>query len=120
MTTELVARLPTDQLGGARVFRPCVINGKKYGPGETIAGEVLAGMPRQNLRALMDQRFIVAYPTPPAGGPAPVAADEEVYVYNRLGTPTYDVIVGKKLNALPLKKADAEALAKSRRKADVA
>lgn len=119
MTTELIARLPTDQLGGARVFRPCTIGGIKRRSSEVLSGEDLASLPRQSLKALIDQRFIVAWPKGTDAGPT-VAADEEVLVYNRVGTSTYDVVVGRRLNARPLSKHEAETLADKNRKPEAA
>ena len=112
-TTELIARLPPDQLGGARVFRPTMLFGQVYQRNEVISAEVLRKVPRQNLRALIDQRFIVAWPV--AASSVPVATDGEVFVFNRPGTSKFDVVVGQRLNAEPLSKADAEALAAQHR-----
>ena len=111
--TELIARLPTDQLGGAKVFRPCTIAGVKRNGGDALSAEELAAMPKATLRAMQDQRFIVAWPKS-ANAPSPI--DGEPYVYNRVGTSTYDVVLGQLLNAHPLSKADAEALAAQHRK----
>ena|SRR5579864_2942755 len=112
--SEMIARLPIDSLGGARVFRPCTIGGELRKGGDVLDAATLASLPRQTLRALVDQRFIV--PWPKAAGVAEVPADFEVYVYNRLGTSTYDVVLGKRLHDQPLSKADAEALAAKHRK----
>ena len=111
-TTELIARLPPDQLGGARVFRPTMLFGQVYQRNEVIPGDVLRKVPRQNLRALIDQRFIVAWPV--AASPVP-PSNQEVFVFNRPGTSKFDVIVGQRLNAEPLSKVDAEALAAQHR-----
>jgi len=110
MPIELIARLPSNQLGGARVFRPCNIGGKWRRAGDVLDAETLAVLPRQSLRALQDQRYIVAWPAP-ADAPPPSAAEGEPYVYNRVGTSTYDVVLGRRLNTRPLSKTDAEALA---------
>ncbi len=111
IATELVARLPLNQLGGARVFRPCNIAGQLRKSGDTLDAETLAAMPKAALRALVDQRFIVPWPK----SPLPQDGDDEILIYNRLGTSTYDVVLGKKLNATPLTKVDAEALATKHR-----
>lgn len=113
--TELIARLPTDQLGGARVFRPCTIAAKPRRSGDVLFAEELAAIPKAALRALIDQRYLVPWPRPTD---APLAApeDAEAHVYNRVGTSTYDVILGRKVNGRPLSKADAEALADRYRK----
>lgn len=114
-TTELIARLPSNSLGGARVFRPCNIAGVLRKSGDILSAEVLASIPKQSLKALQDQRFIISWPKP-TDAPAIPQVDGEPYVYNRIGTATYDVILGKRLNARPLSKTDAEALAESHRK----
>jgi hypothetical protein len=113
-TTELMPRLPREMIGGARVFRACKINGVKRRRGDTLDDGTIAGIPRATLNALQDQRFIVTWPKNPTAEPG------EVYVYNRIGTSTYDVVVGRKLNAAPLSKADAEALATQHRKPEAA
>ena len=110
MPIELIARLPYNQLGGARVFRPCNIGGQPRKSGDILSAELLAALPRQSLRALQDQRYIVCWPAP-ADAPPPSAAEGEPYVYNRVGTSTYDVVLGRRLNSRPLSKTDAEALA---------
>ncbi len=110
MPTELIARLPSNQLGGARVFRPCNIAGQPRKSGDVLSAELLASLPRQSLRALQDQRYIVCWPRPAEAPPQPT--DEgEPHVYNRVGTSTYDVVLGRRLNTRPLSKTDAEALA---------
>jgi hypothetical protein len=111
--TELIARLPRDRLGGAQVFRPVSIGGRMRKIGETISADELRAVPKQNLRALMDQRFIVAWPV----GTASAAVVGDVFVVNRPGTSHFDVIVGRKINADPLSKVAAEELAKGERPA---
>lgn len=106
--TELMARLRPDQLGGAKVFRAF----GTYKRGDIIPPDALAAMPMANLRALMDQRFIVAWPL--GEGPVPVAPvirQGEPHIVQRPGTNRYDVILGEKLNVAPLSKADADRLA---------
>ena len=111
MPTELIARLPSNSLGGAQIFRPCNIGGKWRKRGDPdLTAEELASLPRQSLRALQDQRFIVAYPAPADAPPAP-ETEGGPHVYNRHGTATYDVVLGRRLNTRPLSKLDAEALA---------
>lgn len=118
MTTELIARLPPDSLGGARVFRPCNVGGIQRKSGEVLSAEDVASLSKPALRALMDQRFIVAWPkAPDAASPDP---DAELLVYNRIGTSTYDVVRGTLLNDKPLSKADAEALAAKHRRPEAA
>lgn len=113
--TELIARLPADQLGGARVFRPCTIAGRAYRSNEVIGPEVLRRIPRQNLRALMDQRFIVAWPV--GENPARDEVISEVHVVPRAGANNrFDVIVGTRLNSAPLSKIDADRLAAAQRR----
>lgn len=111
MTNELIARLPLDELGGARVFRPCKLAGKDYARGGEVPLEILRQIPKANLRALLDQRYLVGYPTPRDA--APVAFESEVHVCQSPGTSRYNVIAGKKLNTVPLSKAEAEKLAES-------
>src|SRR5579863_5796436 len=108
--TDLMSRLPPSTLGGARVFRAF----GNYKRGDTISGDDLRRIPPANLRALQDQRFIVTWPAD-VGLNAPTLSAQvdppEVHVYLRAGTNRYDVVVGKRLNAAPLGKADAERLA---------
>jgi hypothetical protein len=116
MSTQLITRIPPDQIGGAKVFRPCNIAGVKRKSGEVLSGEVLASLSLTNLRTLQDQRFILAWPKSADAPPASADAGEP-HVYNRVGTSTYDVVLGKRLNAQPLSKTDAEALAARHQKA---
>ena len=110
MPTELTMRVPRDQIGGARVSRPCNIGGRLRKAGEVLSGEELVALPPTNLRTLQDQRYILAWPRPAEAPPTPVG-EGEPYVYNRVGTSTYDVVLGRRLNTRPLSKTDAEALA---------
>jgi hypothetical protein len=110
MSSELIARLPTEMIGGGRVFRPF----STYRRNEVLSADVIRSLPRQNLKALIDQRFLIVWPV--GSDPAPsVAADEEVFIYARAGTSRFDVVVGRRLNAVPLSKADAEKLAAAQR-----
>jgi hypothetical protein len=111
MPTELIMRIPQDQIGGARVSRPCTIGGVKRKSGEVLDAEILTALPPTNLRTLQDQRYILAWPKSIAS-----VDDGEPYVYNRVGTSTYDVVLGRRLNARPLSKEDAEALAEKHRR----
>lgn len=108
---ELVARLAPEEIGGAKVFRQMTLFGKVYVRGELVPVELLRKVPKQNLRALMDQRFIVVWPIGEASPQLPTG-DDEVFVYNRPGTSRYDVIVGRRLNHAPLSKTEADKLAK--------
>ncbi len=119
MPTELIMRVPADQIGGARVFRPCNIGGKLRKSGDVLDAETLAALPPTNLRTLQDQRYILAWPKP-ADVPLPQQVEGEPHVYNRVGTSTYDVVLGRRLNTRPLSKADAEALAARHRRFDAA
>ena len=112
--TQMIARLPLDQLGGARVFRPCTIAGQHYARGAPVPAEVLCRVPRANLKAMIDQTFLVVWPAAPDAATA-LREDEEVFIYQRIGTNTCDVVVGRKLNARPLSRAEAEHLAASHR-----
>ena len=125
MSTELIARLPTEQLGGARVFRPTEIFGRHYQVNEIVPQDVLQRIKKQNLRALLDQRFLVAWPvganpTPTAVAVPDADTDAEVFVSNRIGTNRYDVIVGQRLNDEPLTKAEADAVAARHRRKSAA
>lgn len=111
--TELIPRLPLDQIGGGRVFRPCTIAGQHRPVGTVLSGEDLMKVAPVNLRALIDQRFLQVWRKPPEE--ASTLLDEgEVMVVPRLGSSNrFDVVVGKRLNgAAPLSKSEAEALAK--------
>ena len=116
-STELIARLPRDRLGGAQVFRPAHIGGKVRRVGDILSADELRAIPRQNLRALMDQRFIVAWPVGATPATEHVTSKGDVFVVNRPGTSRFDVIVGRKVNAAPLTKNEAEELATQERAA---
>ena len=119
MPTELIMRIGPDQIGGARVFRPCNIGGKPRKSGDILDAATLTALPPTNLRTLQDQRYILAWPKPVDAPPAP-ASEGEPHVYNRVGTSTYDVVLGRRLNTRPLSKTDAEALAARHQKAAAA
>jgi hypothetical protein len=110
MPTQLISRIPRDQIGGARVFRPCTIGGVPRKSGDILSAEILAGLPPTNLRTLQDQRYILAWPKS-ADAPPQLVEEGEPHVYNRVGTSTYDVVLGRRLNSRPLSKTDAEELA---------
>ena len=82
----------------------------EYKRGDRIAPEVLRRMRPSNLRALQDQRFIVAWPRDEGASAAP-ARPGEVYIAQRPGPGRYDVYFGEKLNGAPLSKMEADALA---------
>ena len=109
---ELMPRLPLNEIGGAKVFRACTIDGKQRLRGEILSPELVASIKSSNLRSLIDQRFI--QPFRQADGVVAVAVSEpgEVMVVPRLGAPNrFDVVIGRRLNSGPLTKAEADALA---------
>lgn len=109
---ELMPRLPFAEIGGAKVFRPCTINGERHLSGALLSDEDLAKVKPTNLRALIDQRFIQVWRKPEN---APVSEPEpgEVMIVPRAGSANrFDVVFGRRLNgAAALSKSEAEALA---------
>ena len=109
---ELMPRLPSNTLSGAKVFRPCSIAGKTRLRGEIISEDDLLKIKPSNLRSLVDQRFLQVF----VRGPEtiqPPADPGEVITAPRLGAANrFDVIVGRRVNAGPLTRSEADELAK--------
>lgn len=103
----LIPHIPREQVGSARVFRAFNLAGRQTKPGDVLTEADLAQIAPSNWRTLIEQRFMVPAMKPPKA-PEPTG---EVHVYNRVGTSTYDVVVGHRLNDQPLSKTDAETLA---------
>lgn len=124
-------RLNTSDIGGAKVFRTFKTGNHQYQKGEVVPAEVLRLIPRANLNALIDQRFIDPMLQSNSGEEikklqAELAdKDQLIEELNKkveiLGCATakfvvrrqdlkYDVVRGVLLNQEGLSKADADAL----------
>jgi hypothetical protein len=103
--------LPDDSIGGAivrRGFTRFTTAGAEYlKSGTRMTADAVRSIPMVNRRALSVAGSLDIYPVGPAGA---VQADFDHYVISR-GRGEYDVIEGRKLNAEPLSKEKAEALA---------
>jgi hypothetical protein len=113
-----------DEIEGAVVTFPFMSAGKYMRNGEWMSGAELAKMPISNRNSLQDKGYL--YPIPKSALPhlslgkeaakdepqpqPPVAAASERFVINR-GFGRFDVIEGRTVNASPLGKEAAHALA---------
>lgn len=90
-----------NDIGGGVVRRTFTTNrdGKtvRVVQGTQLSREEMLAMPRSNLKALVENRYISVWP---------MAADGELIVVNR-GFGKFDVVIGRRLNAEPIDGKDA-------------
>lgn len=106
--------LKREQIGGAYVRRTFSLGGERVNPASPpIPREVLLGLPKANLNALIANGYLDPYPLGP-DGQAPVAPITVIKPVKRFVAKSgkgFDVFEGEKLNADPLTKEQAETLA---------
>jgi hypothetical protein len=90
-----------DAIAGGIVQRAFTSGTDYYRSGQRISGEALRSMPTQNMRALVENRFIELFPTD---------NNAERFIVPA-GKGQFHVIAGHKLNSAPLSREDAEDLA---------
>lgn len=95
---------PWNEIGGAVVALPFTRNGERLKPGTRLSRAEFFAL--QNGRALVGAGYLKTFPPADA---APTTGHP--FVVHR-GGGAYDVIVGARLNAEPLSKDEAEALAR--------
>lgn len=100
--------LTPGEVGGALVRRPCRVAGADRRIGDQLTDAELASIPVTNLRALVEQRFIVVWPRASRADAAPPG---EPFVVPVPGTNRFSVVVGVPVNPAPLSRTEAEALA---------
>ena len=96
---------PWNEIGGAVVALAFTRNGERLKPGTRLTRAGFLEI--QNGRALVSAGYLKTVPPPDAAPPA----TGHPFVIHR-GAGAYDVIVGTRLNAEPLSKDEAEALAR--------
>jgi hypothetical protein len=97
-----VESVPADLVGGAYVQLPIRVGGCYLGRGVHLSRDEVLGM--RNWDALQRSRNIRVYPR------SPVTSVGQRHIVH-LGRGQYDVIEGRKLNAAPVSKEEAEELA---------
>lgn len=95
---------PWNEIGGAVVALAFTRNGERLKPGTRLTRAEFLEI--QNGRALVSAGYLKTFPPPDA---APTTGHP--FIVHR-GGGAYDVIVGTRLNAEPLSKDEAEALAR--------
>lgn len=105
---QLMGGLTPDQIGGARVNRPCTIAGTNYGPGDMLDQETVRTIRLSNLTAMITQRKITPWL---AFSERPVVNAGERCVLQQVAPGKYVVIVGRVANDDPMSRAEASQLA---------
>lgn len=88
-------------IGGARVRRAFTACGRRLVSGDLLTGDEVRSLPVANRNALIENRFLEIWPAGPTQG-------KRFLVH--LGRGKYDVIEGRKVNAVSVTKEEAEAL----------
>lgn len=101
-----------DHIGGGIVQQTFRTNGRSLFAGMKLTRDDLVKMPAQNRNALIEAGRIVVWPRDAGATPsaAPSAAGAQRFVSPR-GFGKYDVIEGRKVNAEPVSREEAHALA---------
>jgi len=108
--------LSEDRIGGAYIRRGFRMGDRQLTTMDPpLTREEVLSIPSRNRSTLIDQGNLEVFPPAPADGSAPqiaadADADTKLFVVH-MGMGRFDVIVGKKLNEKPLKRAEAEQLA---------
>jgi hypothetical protein len=99
-----------DEIGGAVVRRTFTFDTRRLKTGDRLTRDEVIGMPGANRAALIEKQYIDVLPRASDQEVDVADPDVERHVVNR-GFGKWDVIEGRKLNAEPLDKDEAEALA---------
>ncbi len=104
----MLQSIRTGDIGGGIVRRAFRDGDRFRRANERLEREEIMRWPAANRNALIDKRFVEIYPLSAA-----TPKDAKRIVLHR-GGGVYDVIEGRVLNAKPLTKAEAQALAKQK------